>query len=196
MESSANQPKTLLEAIRYFADLDVATEYVAKLRWPDGPAYPACGLVDEKHYYLKSRRLWKCRSCKKQFSVKVGTNFEDSSVGLDKWLAAIWMLANCRNGVSSYEIHRSIGVTQKTAWFMMHRIRAAMHSGTFEKLSGQVEADETYIGGKARNMHKSKREEKITGRGLIPLSGIIADKYRLEIKKPYAESPLELDLGG
>jgi transposase-like protein len=165
MESPANQPKTLLEAIRYFADLDVATEYVAKLRWPDGPVCPACGLVDEKHYYLKTRRVWKCRSCKKQFSAKLGTIFEDSSVGLDKWLAAIWMIANCKNGISSYELHRSIGVTQKTAWFMLHRIRLAMQAGTFEKLSGEVEADETYIGGLARNMHKSKREDKITGRG-------------------------------
>lgn len=165
MENPANQPKTLMEAIRYFADLDVATEYVAKLRWPDGPVCPKCGTLDEKHYYIKSRRVWKCRACKKQFSVKLGTIFEDSPIGLDKWLTAIWMIANCKNGVSSYEIHRSIGVTQKTAWFMMHRIRLAMQTGTFEKLSGEVEADETFIGGKARNMHKSKREEKVTGRG-------------------------------
>lgn len=165
MEGSINQPKTLMEAIRYFADLNVAIEYVAKLRWPDGPVCPKCGALDEKHYYIKSRRVWKCRACKKQFSVKVGTIFEDSPIGLDKWLAAIWMIANCKNGVSSYEIHRSIGVTQKTAWFMMHRIRLAMQTGTFEKLSGEVEADETYIGGKARNIHKSKREEKVTGRG-------------------------------
>jgi transposase-like protein len=165
MESPANQPKTLLEAIRYFADLDVATEYVARLRWPDGPVCPKCGVLDEKHYYIKSRRLWKCRACKKQFSVKVGTIFEDSPIGLDKWLAAIWMIANCKNGVSSYEIHRSIGVTQKTAWFMLHRIRLSMQTGTFEKLSGEVEVDETFIGGKARNMHESKREQKIAGRG-------------------------------
>lgn len=109
--------------------------------------------------------MWKGRACKKQFSVKVGTIFENSPIGLDKWLAAIWMIANCKNGVSSYEIHRSIGVTQKTAWFMMHRIRLAMQTGSFEKLSGEVEVDETYIGGLARNMHKSKRAEKITGTG-------------------------------
>lgn len=165
MERPANQPKTLLEAIRYFSDLEVATQHVAATRWPDGPVCPACGLVDEKHYYLKSRRVWKCRSCKKQFSVKVGTIFEDSPIGLDKWLATMWMLANAKNGVSSYEIHRSIGVTQKTAWFMLQRIRLAMQQGSFEKLSGEVEADETFIGGKARNMHKKKREEKIAGRG-------------------------------
>jgi len=165
VERPANQPKTLLEAIRYFSDLDVATEYVAKLRWPDGPVCPKCGVLDEKHYYLKTRRVWKCRECKKQFSVKVGTIFEDSPVGLDKWLAAIWLIANCKNGVSSYEVARDLGVTQKTAWFMMHRIRLAMQTGTFEKLSGEVEVDETYIGGKARNMHKDKRKQKISGTG-------------------------------
>ena len=162
----SEQSQTLIEVIRYFSDLDVATKYMAKLRWPDGPVCPVCGLVDKNHYYLKTRRKWKCRSCKRQFSVKAGTIFEDSPIGLDKWLAAIWMLGNCKNGVSSYELHRAIGVTQKTAWFMLHRIRAAMHSGTFEKLASEVEADETFIGGRARNMHKSKREEKIQGRGM------------------------------
>lgn len=165
MESPANQPKTLLEAIHYFSDLDVATEFVASLRWPDGPVCPRCGLVDEKHYYLKTRRVWKCRDCKKQFSVKVGTIFEDSPLGLDKWLPAVWLIANCKNGISSYELAKDLGIQQKSAWFMLHRIRLAMQTGTFEKLSGQVEADETYIGGKARNMHKSKREQKISGRG-------------------------------
>lgn len=161
------QPKTLLEAIRYFSDLEVATQHVAATRWPNGPVCPACGVVDKSHYYLKSRRVWKCRAsaCKKQFSVKVGTIFEDSAVGLDKWLAAMWMLANSKNGVSSCEIHRSIGVTQKTAWFMLQRIRLAMQQGSLEKLEGHVEADETFIGGKARNMHKDKRKEKIAGRG-------------------------------
>jgi len=165
METPANAPKTLIEAIRYFSDLDVATDHVARTRWPDGPVCPACGTVSERHYYLKTRRVWKCRECKKQFSVKVGTIFEDSAIGLDKWLPAMWMLANSKNGVSSHEMARSLGVTQKTAWFMLHRLRLAMQQGSLEKLSGQVEADETYIGGKARNMHKSKREEKITGRG-------------------------------
>ncbi len=177
MESPAKQPKTLLEAVRYFADLDVATEHVAKTRWPDGPVCPACGLVDEKHYYLKTRRVWKCRSCKKQFSVKVGTIFEDSPIGLDKWLPAMWMVGNCKNGISSYEVARDLGVTQKTAWFMMHRIRLAMQQGSIDKLSGEVEVDETYIGGKARNMHKSKRAEKITGRGM---SGKVAVMGLLE----------------
>ena len=151
--------------MRYFSDLDVATEYVAKLRWPDGPVCPACGVLDPKHYYLKTRRLWKCRACKKQFSVKLGTIFEDSPLGLDKWLPAVWLIANCKNGISSYELARALGIQQKSGWFMLHRISLAMQTGTFEKLEGQVEADETYIGGKARNMHKSKREQKISGRG-------------------------------
>ena len=114
METPANPPKTLLEAIRYFSDLDVATEYVAETRWPEGPVCPRCGLVDEKHYYLKTRRVWKCRSCKKQFSVKVGTIFEDTPLGLDKWLAAMWLIANCKNGISSYELARDLGIQQKS----------------------------------------------------------------------------------
>ncbi len=164
MKSPANEPKTLLEAIRYFSDLDVATQYFANLRWPDGPVCPRCGLVKD-HYYTKPRRLWQCKDCKKQFSVKVGTIFEDSPIGMDKWLPAMWMLVNDKNGKSSYELGRDLGVQQKTAWFMLHRIRLAMQTGTFEKLSGEVEADETFIGGKARNMHKDKRAEKIAGRG-------------------------------
>jgi transposase-like protein len=165
MKTPAKQPKTLVEAIRYFSDLDVATEFVAKLRWPDGPVCPACGTLDPKHYYLKTRRLWKCRACKKQFSVKVGTIFEDSPLSLDKWLPAVWLITNCKNGISSYELARDLRVQQKSAWFMLHRIRLAMQTGTFEKLAGELEVDETYIGGKARNMHKSKREQKIAGRG-------------------------------
>lgn len=177
MESPAKQPKTLLEAVTYFSDLDVATEHVAATRWPDGPVCPKCGVLDKNHYYLKSRRLWKCRACKKQFSVKVGTIFEDSPIPLTKWLPAMWIIANAKNGVSSCEIHRSIGVTQKTAWFMLHRIRLAMQRGSIEKLEGEVEVDETYIGGLARYMHKDKREEKITGTGT---SGKIAVMRLLE----------------
>jgi transposase-like protein len=119
--------------------------------------------------FVPSRRLWQCktRHAKAQFSVKVGTIFEDSPIPLDKWLAAMWMLANCKNGVSSWEIHRSLGVTQKTAWFMLHRIRLAMQDKGFNKLAGEVEVDETFIGAKARNMHKSKRAELIQGRGPV-----------------------------
>src|SRR6185437_14680094 len=157
------EPTTLLEAIRFFSDPDVCVKYFAEARWPEGPICPRCEGKD--HYYLASRRLWKCKNCAKQFSVKVGTIFEESPIGLDKWLPAIWMLTNDKNGISSWELHRGLGVTQKTAWFMLQRIRLAMQTGTFERASGQVEVDETYIGGKARNMHKHVRERKITGTG-------------------------------
>ncbi|MGI8801308.1 MAG: IS1595 family transposase [Solirubrobacteraceae bacterium] len=161
--STKRQPRNLIEAVRYFADLDVATEFVAKLRWPSGPACPRCG--DMAYSYLSTRRVWKCKGCKKQYSVKVGTILEDSPLGLDKWLPAIWLIANSKNGISSHELGRALGVTQKSAWFMLHRIRLAMQTGTFEKLDGAVEVDETFIGGRARNMHKHVRARKITGRG-------------------------------
>jgi len=161
-----NEPTTLIEAINYFSNPDVCTEYVAKLRWSDGVTCPTCGSKDVR--YIKTRHIWECKNQhpKKQFSVKVGTIFEDSAISLTKWLAAIWVIANAKNGVSSYEIARSLGVTQKTAWFMMHRIRLAMGTDN-GKFSGTVEADETFIGGKSRNMHKSKREKIIKGRGTI-----------------------------
>lgn len=149
-------PATLSEAIKYFADPDRALAFVVQLRWPNGVVCPLCGA--EKPSYLTTRRIWKCSECRKQFSVKVGTIFEDSPLGLDKWLPALWPIANAKNGISSYELHRTLGVTQKTAWFMLHRIRLAMQTQSFEMLSGTVEADETYIGGKRANMHKSKQE--------------------------------------
>ena len=157
------KPQNLLDAVRYFSDLDVATEFVATLRWPDGPTCPRC--EGTEHSYLKTRRVWKCKSCKKQFSVKVGTIFEDSPLGLDTWLPAVWLAANSKNGIRSHELGRALGITQKSAWFMLHRIRLAMQTGTFGKLAGRVEVDETYIGGRARNMHKAERARKITGRG-------------------------------
>ncbi len=155
----SNEPTTLMEAIRYFADPDVALEFVAALRWPNGVACPTCGSTEVR--FISTRRLWECKEkhSRKQFSVKVGTIFEDSPISLDKWLATIWLIANAKNGVSSYEVARSIGVTQKSAWFMLQRIRLAMQDGTFNRAGGTVEVDETYIGGKARNMHKSKREK-------------------------------------
>jgi transposase-like protein len=165
MSNKTEAPTTLLEAVQYFADEDRAFDFVADLRWADGEqACPHCGSV-EAHYFLKTRKKWKCRSCRKQFSIKVGTIFEDSPIKFSKWLPAIWLLANCKNGISSYELARALGVTQKTAWFMLHRIRMAMDSGSFEKLGGQVEVDGTYVGGKAKNMHKAKRERVITGTG-------------------------------
>ncbi len=156
-------PTSLLEAVRYFTDLDVATDFVAKLRWPNGPVCPRCGGTE--YSYLTTRRVWRCKSCKKQYSVKVGTIFEDSALGLDKWLPAIWLAANSKNGISSHELGRALGITQKSAWFMLHRIRLAMQTGSFAKFSGEVEVDETYIGGKARNMHKSSPKRQKIGRG-------------------------------
>jgi transposase-like protein len=158
--------KTLQQVIRYFSDEQVCIDAVAKMRWPDGPICPACG--HKEHYYLTIQRRWKCKECYKQFSVKLGTIFEDSPLGLDKWLCAMWLLGNCKNGISSCELSRDLGITQKSAWFMLHRIRKAMQDGSLVKVGGsgsEVEVDETFIGGKARNMHVDKRERRITGTG-------------------------------
>jgi transposase-like protein len=156
----------LMAAIRHDSNPMTCLQEVTAVKWPKGePVCPRCS--SKKASFLKTRLMWKCLACKKQFSVKVGTIFEDSAIGLDKWLCAMWMLANCKNGVSSYEIGRALEVTQRTAWFMLHRIRYAQHHGTINKMTGTVEVDETFIGGAARFMHKHKREEKIHGRGPI-----------------------------
>jgi transposase-like protein len=162
---AAYEPKTLQDAIVYFSNPDNCLKYLAAKRWPNGVTCPACG--SKEVIFLAVQRRWKCRQNHplRQFSVKVGTVMEDSPIGLDKWLCAMWQVVNCKNGISSYEVHRAIGITQKSAWFLDHRIRFALGMGPGNKLSGQIEADETYIGGKARNMHKSKRAEKITGTG-------------------------------
>jgi transposase-like protein len=158
--AQVREPKTLLEAIRYFSDEDRAFAFVMKLRWPDGDIVcPRCG--SGAVGFIATRRMWKCRNCKRQFSLKVGTIFEDSPIGWDKWLPAVWLIANAKNSVSSHELARSLGVTQKTAWFMFHRIRLAMETKTFQKLSGTVEVDETYVGGDAKNMHKWVRQVKV-----------------------------------
>jgi transposase-like protein len=169
-------PTTLIAAIRYFSDPDICVDFVASLRWPDGPVCPRCD--GGEHSYQTTRRVWKCKTCKRQFSVKLGTIFEDSAIPLDKWLAAIWLLANSKNGVSSHELARAIGVTQKSAWFMTHRIRLAMENGSFDKLTGEIEADETYIGGKARNMHKADRERRIKSRGMRGKTPIVGTLER------------------
>lgn len=156
-------PKTLLGAIKYFADPDNALAFMVQIRWPNGITCPYCDSTE--HSFLATRRIWKCKSCRKQFRAKVGTIFEDSPIGLDKWFPAVWMIVNMKNGISSYELGKHLGVMQKTAWFMLHRIRKAMQCGTFRKLSGQVEVDESFIGGAARNMHKGKRKALGTGHG-------------------------------
>src|SRR3954451_13578298 len=159
-------PKTLLEAVTFFASPDNCREYLVARRWPNGVTCPVCG--SESVYFDSSRNGWECktRHPKRKFTLKTGTIFEDSPLGLDKWLPTVWMIANCKNGISSWEIHRAIGVTQKTAWFMLQRARLAMQDDRKSgKLSGNVEIDETFIGGKARNMHKSAKVKKLSGKG-------------------------------
>jgi transposase-like protein len=158
-------PKTLKAAVEFFANPMNCIDYVCAMRWADGkPVCPECGRNDPT--FIPSRQKFQCkaRHAMRQFSVKVGTIFEDSPITLDKWLLAVWMVTNCKNGVSSYEIHRDIGVTQKTAWFMLHRIRLAMQGDVIDTFGGEVEVDETYIGAKARNMHWNKRRERFHGR--------------------------------
>jgi len=165
----SNEPKSLQEAILYFSNPDNCIDYFAIRRWPDGVICPTCGSRNVK--FNAARRIWQCGShhVKRQFSIKVGTIMEDSAIPLDKWLTAMWLLSNCKNGISSYEVASDLKVTQKSAWFMLHRIRLAMQDEFFgSKLGangGEVEVDETFIGGKARNMHLSKRQRRITGTG-------------------------------
>jgi transposase-like protein len=175
----------LQEAIKHFStDEMLCIDFFAALRWQDGIAVcPNC--QSKETYFLSTRKVWKCKACKRQFSVKVGTILEGSNIPLDKWICGIWLIVNAKNGISSYEIHRSLGITQKSAWFMLHRIRAAMQTGSFEKLSGDVECDETFIGGLAKNMHKHKREQKIQGRdasGKTAVFGALERKGRVLAK--------------
>lgn len=176
--ATEQQPTTLLEATRYFADPDVCLKAAIALRWGGGPvACPECGSTDV--HFIATRRIWRCseQHDRRQFSVKVGTVMEDSPIPLDKWMVAIWLLANAKNGISSYELGRSIGVTQKTAWFLLHRIRLAMQAEDGGKLGGDVEVDETFIGGKARNMHRGKKARVIGGNtgvtGKIAVMGLL-----------------------
>jgi transposase-like protein len=159
-----DSPQTLLEAISHFSDYENCRSFMVSVRWPDGKVRcPNCG--SDKVGYLEKARVYRCYGDhpKQKFSLKVGTIFEDSPIPLEKWLPAVWLLVSCKNGVSSYEIHRALGITQKSAWFMLHRIRLAIQSGSFVKLGGpgsEVEVDETFIGGKARNMHAKERRRK------------------------------------
>jgi hypothetical protein len=158
------KPKTLQQAMLHFASADNCQKFMIERRWPNGVECPTCGRKDVR--YISTRRMWECKDKhpKRQFSVKIGTIFEDSPIKLDKWLIAIWMIANCKNGISSYEIGRALGVTQKSAWFMLHRIRLAMQARSLMKLGGKgsaVEVDETFIGGKSRFMHHDKRNRVV-----------------------------------
>src|SRR6266567_8878818 len=165
MANGVKVPATLMEAIQYFSEPLTCVQFFAGLRWENSEAVcPRC--ESKRTSFLSTRLMWKCLDCQKQFSIKVGTIFEDSPIGLDKWLCAMFLIANCKNGVSSYEIGRDIKVTQKSAWFMLHRIRLAMQDEVNgSKLNGHVEVDETFIGGKARNMHLDVRKRRITGTG-------------------------------
>ena len=168
-------PATLQEAIIYYANPENCLNYLARKRWPDGVICPTCGSANVS--FLKNQLRWQCSSHhpKRQFSVKVGTIFEESPIGLDKWLTAMWLITNAKNGISSWEIHRALGVSQKTAWFMLHRIRLSHQGKSGGKLSGHVEVDETFIGGKARNMHAWKRKdnpfEKAVVMGMLKRGG-------------------------
>jgi transposase-like protein len=160
-----SEPKTLLEAIRYFSDEQTCINSVALLRWEDGsPVCPYCAAAqgERNHYWLKTQKRWKCYSCRKQFSVKVGTIFEDSPIALDKWMLALWMLCNCKNGVSSYEIARATGISQKSAWFVLQRLRFVLKDVEPVKLGSEgadnpIQIDETHIGGNPRKMHAKRR---------------------------------------
>ncbi len=166
-------PGTLQRAIVHFSDFENCKKFMVELRWPDGTVTcPQCG--SDNVTYLEKARVWKCygKHPRAKFSLKTGTIFEDSPLGLDKWLPAAWLVINCKNGVSSYEIGRALGVTQKSAWFMMHRVRLAMRSGSFKKMSGEIEADETFIGGLARNMHASRRN-KIFANGTLDTKTVV-----------------------
>lgn len=159
-------PKTLQDAILHFADFENCKAFVITLRWPDGVVKcPRCG--SDRIFWIEKERVWKCygKHDHAKFSLKTGTIMEDSPIGVDKWLTALWLIVNCKNGISSCEVARDLGLTQKSAWFLNHRIRMALHSGSIEKASGHVEADETFIGGKARNMHVGARKRRITGTG-------------------------------
>jgi transposase-like protein len=168
-------PKTLQQAIIYFSKPENCNAFMIAMRWADGQV--RCPVCDsEKVTYLAKQNRWKCygKHPKAQFSLKVGTIFEDSPLGLDKWLTAIWLIANAKNGISSYELSRAIGITQKSAWHVLHRIRLAMQNGSINKLKGSVEVDETFIGGKARNMHLSKRKHLGTGgAGKVAVMGLL-----------------------
>jgi transposase-like protein len=173
------KPKTLQQAIKYFSNDQVCIDTVAALRWPSGPVCPKCS--GTSHYYLATQKRWKCKNpkCAKQFTVKLGTIFEDSPIPLDKWLIALWMLVNCKNGISSYEVGRDLGITQKSAWFVLQRLRLALQARSFVKLGGdgmEVEVDETFIGGVARFMHQDVRRRRVIAsstKGKTPVFGVL-----------------------
>jgi transposase-like protein len=178
------EPVTLQEAVIFFSDADRCREYLVARRWPDGVTCPQC---DSKNVLWQPKyNRWQCGNLhdRRQFTAKTGTIFESSPLGLDKWLMAMWMVCNCKNGVSSWEIHRTLGITQKSAWFLDHRIRFALHQGSIEMLKGECEADETFIGGKARNMHTDVKKRRITGTGSKDKTAVMGILERGDDCKP------------
>lgn len=209
MNKHNDTPQTLQDAIKFFSDPDRAHDLMVQARWPNGIACPHCGTLEE-HTYLANYRRWKCKGCKKQFTVKVGTLFEDSPLSLEKWLTALWLVTNAKNGISSCEVARAIGITQKSAWFVLHRVRIAMQLGTVEKMRGPVECDEMYVGGLGKNKHANKKTNN-GGRGIVGkeiVMGILergkernASKIRAKVvkdtKKPtlHSEVKANVELG-
>lgn len=187
--NESNIPETQLEAVRYFSDLTTCHDFMVRMRWNKGITCPRCG-SDQIGSFSGKRMVSNCKGCKKQFTVKVGTIFEDSPLKLNKWLPAVWMIVNAKNGISSCELARSIGVTQKTAWFMLHRIRKAMQDGCFTKMEGRVESDETFIGGRSRFMHKERKKKQSGWKGMSPVQGLLerttvrrASRVKLKVLK-------------
>ncbi len=177
-------PENLIEVIRYFSDPQVCHEFFTAMRWADGKVTcPRCQC--EQVSFISTRRLWKCKGCKRQFSVKVGTVLEESPLPLDKWIVTMWLICNAKNGISSCEIARSIGITQKSAWFVLHRIRHAMKTGTFEKMSGTVEVDETFVGGLEKNKHKDKKQN--AGRGGVGKIVVLGVLQRAKCEKDVSQ---------
>ena len=191
MDNVKRIPETLIDAVKYFSDADNALVFMVQMRWPGGVKCPYC--KSGRNSFLSSRRIWKCmdKECRKQFSVKVGTAFEDSPISLEKWLPCVWLIANCKNGVSSYEVGRALGVTQKTAWFMLHRVRLALQGEGFDMFGGEVEADETYIGGKARFMHKDRKNQAMKTHGHIGKVAVVGLLQR-HSKKGHSRVKLQM----
>jgi transposase-like protein len=197
-----NEPTTLQEAVQYFANPENCRAYLVARRWPDGVMCPRCG--SNKVKFQEKYNRWQCSGghANRQFTLKTGTIFEDSPIGLDKWLTAMWLVVNCKNGVSSWEVHRDLGVTQKTAWFMDHRIRLALQESSKVKLGGsgeEIEADESFIGGKARNMHKSVHarrikhpgvHDKVAVMGILERGGTIKTKVVPNVRRPILQAEI------
>jgi len=195
-------PKTLQAAIQHFSDYENCRKFMVAVRWLDEVVRcPHCN--SEKVTYLAKAKLYRCYGDhpKQKFSLKVGTVFEDSPIALEKWLPAVWLVVNCKNGISSYELHRALGVTQKSAWFMLHRIRLAIQSKSFAKMGGpggEVECDETFVGGSLKNMHAKRRALWKHQRGSVGKAVImgILDREKKQIHAKVIPAPTRAILHG